>query len=123
MYMDKDFDNQFFTLTPTDLVKDKDTIKLVRKEESVILTLTPINESVAPVAHDQSFQDDSSAVSSADTLILQRSPEYRSEPWPTHFLRPGVPKFFPLEGQNLIGGRLVGQNCNFSVYKVKYGYK
>lgn len=25
MYMDKDFDNKFFTLTSTDVVKDKDT--------------------------------------------------------------------------------------------------
>ena len=39
MYMDKDFDNQFFTLMSTDVVKDKDTIKLVKTEPSVILTL------------------------------------------------------------------------------------
>ena len=105
MHMDKDFDNQFFTLTSTDYVKDKDTIKLVRTEESVILTLTPINKSFAssppgtphnvsvasspPVSQDQSsLQDDSSAVSSADTIILPKSPEYRSEPWPTNFLIP-----------------------------------
>lgn len=47
MYMDKEFDNQFFTLTSTDLVKDKDTIKLLRTEESVILALAHINESFA----------------------------------------------------------------------------
>ncbi|KAJ8279101.1 hypothetical protein COCON_G00061670 [Conger conger] len=114
MYMDKEFDNQFFTLTSTDLVKDKDTIKLVRTEESVILTLTPSNESFAsspvtpsnesfasspvtpinvsvassPVPQDQSFQDDSSAVSSADTIISPQSPECRSEPWPTNFVIP-----------------------------------
>lgn len=47
MYMDKEFNNQVFTPISTDLVKDKDTIKLLRTEESVILTLTPINESLA----------------------------------------------------------------------------
>lgn len=34
MYMDKEFNNQFFTLTSTDLVKDKDTIKLLRTEDN-----------------------------------------------------------------------------------------
>ncbi|XP_041924630.1 uncharacterized protein LOC121688822 isoform X1 [Alosa sapidissima] len=91
MYMDKDFDNQFFTLTSTDVVKDKDTIKLVRMDESVILTLTPINESVAsspPVSLDVSLQDDNSGISSADIIILPQSPECRSEPWPTNFQIP-----------------------------------
>ena len=45
MHMDKDFDNQFFTLTSTDVVNDKDTIKLVQTETSVTLILTPIRES------------------------------------------------------------------------------
>lgn len=36
MYTDKDFDNQFFTLTSTDVIRDKDTIKLVQTEPSVI---------------------------------------------------------------------------------------
>lgn len=82
MYMDKDFDNQFFTLTSTDVVKDKDTIKLVKTEEpSVFLTLTPINEVAAsppPVSLDLSFQDDS--------IILPQPSEYRSEP--TNFVVP-----------------------------------
>lgn len=43
MYMDKDFDNQFFTLTSTDVIKDKDTITLVNTEP-VLLTLTPIGQ-------------------------------------------------------------------------------
>lgn len=30
MYIDKDFDNQFFTLTSTDVIQDKDTIKLIQ---------------------------------------------------------------------------------------------
>ncbi|KAK0135546.1 hypothetical protein N1851_028591 [Merluccius polli] len=90
MHMDKDFDNQFFTLTSTDVVNDKDTIKLVETEPSVILTLTPISEpsaSSTPVPLDQS-QDESSSASSSDTIILQPSAEYRSEPWPTNVVIP-----------------------------------
>lgn len=90
MYMDKDFDDQFFTLTSTDVVKDKDTIKLVQTEP-IIFTLTPIDETAAsstPVPLDRSFQDDSSSVSSSDSIILPQSPEYRSEPWPTNFVIP-----------------------------------
>ncbi|XP_046880477.1 sterile alpha motif domain-containing protein 3-like isoform X2 [Hypomesus transpacificus] len=89
MHMDKDFDNQFFTLTSTDVVNDKDTIKLVKTDPSIILTLSPINEPAAsssPVP--LSFQDDSSSVSSSDTLMLPLSPDYRSEPWPTTFVIP-----------------------------------
>ncbi len=73
MYIDQDFDNQFCTLTSTDLLKDKDTIKLVPTEPSVILTLTPVNEaadSSPSVSLSQSFQDDSSSASSSDTIIL-----------------------------------------------------
>lgn len=49
-----------------------------RTEESVILSLTPINVSLASspsVPEDQSSHDDSSAISSADTIILPKSPE------------------------------------------------
>ncbi|XP_047661733.1 uncharacterized protein LOC113646527 isoform X2 [Tachysurus fulvidraco] len=91
MYMDKDFENQFFTLTSTDLVKDKDTIKLVKIEPSVILTLTPINEAAdnsPPLSLNNSFQDEISSISSSDTTILQPSPECRSEVWPTNFVIP-----------------------------------
>ena len=95
MYMDKDFDNQFFTLTSTDVVKDKDTIKLVKTEEpSVFLILTHINEVAAsppPVSLDLSFQDDSSSLSSSDTIILPQPSEYRLEPWPTNFVVPTFP--------------------------------
>ncbi|CAM4683331.1 unnamed protein product [Leuciscus chuanchicus] len=75
MYMDKDFDDQFFTLTSTDVIKNKDTIKLVRNEpSSVILTLTPINDDAASspsVPLGLSFQEDGSSVSSSDTIIYQ----------------------------------------------------
>lgn len=89
MYMDKDFDNQFFTLTSTDVIQDKDTIKLVESEPSVHLTLTPINEPAAfSTPESMSFLDDSSSVTSSDTILLPQPPEHRSEPWPTHFVIP-----------------------------------
>ena len=94
MHMDKDFDNQFFTLTSTDVVNDKDTIKLVQTEPSVSLTLTPISESSASSTPSSSVlldlppQDESSSASSSDTIILQPSAEYRTERWPTNFVIP-----------------------------------
>ncbi|KAI4872416.1 hypothetical protein NFI96_031728, partial [Prochilodus magdalenae] len=96
LYMDKEFDNQFFTLSLTDVIKDKDTIKLV-KTESVILTFTPITETTAsssssplllPLPLDQSFQDDNSSVSSSDTVLISQSPELRSQRWPVNFVIP-----------------------------------
>lgn len=39
MYMDHDFNSQFFSLTSTDVMKDKHTIKMVQAEP-LILTLT-----------------------------------------------------------------------------------
>ena len=96
LYMDKEFDNQFFTLSSTDVIKDKDTIKLV-KTESVILTFTPITETTAsssssplllPLPLDQSFQDDNSSVSSSDTVLISQSPELRSQRWPVNFVIP-----------------------------------
>lgn len=44
MYMDKEFDGQFFTLVSTESIKDKDTIKLVKREEPIVLTFTPFDE-------------------------------------------------------------------------------
>lgn len=94
MHMDKDFDNQFFTLTSTNVVNDKDTIKLVQTEPSVTVTLTPISESSASstpsstMLPDQPPQDESSSASSSDTIILQPSAEYRTERWPTNFVIP-----------------------------------
>lgn len=100
MYMDKDFDNQFFTLMSTELVKDRDTIKLVLTEPSVILTLTPINEAggSSPVSLEQSFLDDSSSVTSTDTIIIPQNPEYRSDPWPAIFVIPS----FSLDVETLL---------------------
>lgn len=90
MYMDKDFDNQFFTLTTTNDIKDKDTIKLIKEEPSVILTLTPVdNTAFSPQESlGQSSQEDSSSVSSSDTIILPQPPEFRSHTWPINFVIP-----------------------------------
>lgn len=94
MYMDKDFDNQYFTLTSTEVIKDKDTLKLIQNvDPTITLTLTPVAEiatSSSSVSLDQSSQDadndaDAASVSSADTIILPKSPEYRSKQWPVNF--------------------------------------
>lgn len=90
MYMDKDFDNQFFTLTSTDVIKDKDTIKLVQTNP-IVLSFTPVSDPAlhsTPVQLDQPFTDDTSSVSSSDTIIIPQSPEYRSQPWPKKFVIP-----------------------------------
>ncbi|TKS85257.1 hypothetical protein D9C73_020086 [Collichthys lucidus] len=96
MYMDKEFDCQFFTLLSTESIKDKDTIKLVKREKPVVITFTPLDEpgaSFDPEPQESSSLDDSSSSSSsASTIILPRSPEYRSEPWPTDFV---IPTFSP----------------------------
>lgn len=79
MYMDKDFDNQLFTLMSTDVLKDKDTIKLVTMEP-VILTLSPIDEAAtcsSPVSLDNSFQNESTSVNSTDIIILLQPTEHR----------------------------------------------
>lgn len=96
MYMDKDFDNEFFTLTSTDVLKDKDTIKLVNTELPIVLTLTPIGQddsaasssvsSLVPL--DLFSQDDTCSTGSADTVILPKSPECRSAAWPANFQIP-----------------------------------
>ncbi|XP_029915206.1 uncharacterized protein LOC115364767 isoform X2 [Myripristis murdjan] len=94
MYMDTGFNDQFFTLESTDWIKDKDTIKLVKKEPPPVFDLTfeNLNEAAAsfpPEPQETSSQDDSSsACSSASTIILQNSPGYRDQPWPTDFVIP-----------------------------------
>lgn len=75
MYMGKDFDNQFFILTSTDVVNDKDTIRLVNTEPSVVLTLTPIGQDDSPTSISslvplQSSQDDTHSIGSGDNVIF-----------------------------------------------------
>ena len=80
-YKDEDFDD-FFTLTSTNELKDKDTLKVV---------YAPINLTLA-VAPQESTPDDSDlsslcgSVDSQDTLILSPSPSSeRQKPWPAVF--------------------------------------
>lgn len=51
---------------------------LVKMEPFSVLTLSPIVEAAAssfPLQMDQSFQDESSPLSSSDTIILPQPPE------------------------------------------------
>ncbi|KAL6473124.1 hypothetical protein MHYP_G00193120 [Metynnis hypsauchen] len=100
MYQDKDFGKDFFTMTTTADVKDKDTVKLVQIEPTVILNLTTVDESevdissvqsdqsITPVSGDHYSADDSGSCSSRDTVLLPAT--CRSEPWPAKFK---IPKF------------------------------
>ncbi|KAL6478150.1 hypothetical protein MHYP_G00139850 [Metynnis hypsauchen] len=95
MYQDKDFGKYFFTMTTTADVKDKDTVKLVQTEPTVILNLTTVDESevdissvqsdqsITPVSGDHYSADDSGSCSSRDTVLLPAT--CRSEPWPAKF--------------------------------------
>jgi len=75
MYMDKEFDGQFFTLLSTESIKDKDTIKLVKRQKPVVITFTPLDEPGASFHPEESssLDDSSSSSSSASTIILPRS--------------------------------------------------
>ncbi len=89
MYMDTDF-GQFFTLTSTDDIKNKDSIKIVKKVEdpSVILTLTPVCDSdilSAPNDWDQHSTNYQASTSSRETVLPARL-----ENWPQKF---EVPEF------------------------------
>lgn len=76
-------------LQNTDVLKDKDTVKLVKTEASVIRTLTFINEaSSSPVSADGSIQEDSSSCSSFDTILLLQPSQHQSEPRTTNFVIP-----------------------------------
>lgn len=97
MYMDKEFDGQFFTLLSTEMIKDKDTIKLVKNEEPIFVTFSPLNNepgnSFQPEPQESSSLNDSCTSTSSDsTIILDQSAEFRSKPWPTDFV---IPTFSP----------------------------
>lgn len=68
MYMDKEFD----TLVSTESIKDKDTIKLVKREEPIVLTFTPFDEpgaSFHPEPQESSSLNDSCSSSSSAPLF------------------------------------------------------
>ena len=107
-YKDADFGEEYFSLTSTSDIKDKDTIKVVNIVEppTFTLNLTEVNtcvesESEISIHSAATELSDSTSVTtvqsscstrSQDTLILS-SPEHgiqRSERWPTEF---PVPRF------------------------------
>ncbi|KAK6479282.1 hypothetical protein HHUSO_G19990 [Huso huso] len=85
-YIDTDFGDQFFTLTGTDEIKDKDTIKVVYIEPPPVVTLTL--QECFDTNSTQLSEDACSSGSSHDTVMLS-SPEstssQRSHPWPAQF--------------------------------------
>lgn len=110
LYLDKDFDNQFFSITSTADLYDKATVKVVQKVPSITLDLHQVNESgpsstmssqssgntypaqitetvFCPSHNDASSQLSESSTSSNDTIILPAS--CRSAAWPVPFQVPG----------------------------------
>ncbi|KAJ8359217.1 hypothetical protein SKAU_G00157420 [Synaphobranchus kaupii] len=101
VYEDKDFGNQFFSVTSTADLHDKATVKMVRKEPMIALDLCPLDESglssalssvdTYPVDDgevDTSPSDDGASSGSQDSILLPVS--CRSAPWPVPFQ---VPEF------------------------------
>ena len=84
-YKDEEFDEDFFTLTSTNELKDKDTLKVVYVPLHLTLTLVP-QESTRD-ASDVSSLCGSVSLSgdSLDTVILSPSPSERQSPWPAVF--------------------------------------
>lgn len=97
MFMDKEFDNQFFTLLSTESIKDKDTIKLVKIEEPIYLSFSSLSDegsaSFQPEPQEcSSLNDSCSSSSSGSTIILEKQTQFRSKPWPSNFV---IPTFSP----------------------------
>lgn len=112
LYQDKDFDNQFFSVTSTADLHDKATVKVIQKEPVITLNLHPVSESepssplsslssvnthparstemdISPADDDASSQvSDCASSSSKDTIILPDS--CRHAAWPVPFQ---VPQF------------------------------
>ncbi|XP_073729965.1 uncharacterized protein [Misgurnus anguillicaudatus] len=106
LYQDKDFDNEFFSVTSTADLYDKATVKVILKELTITLDLHPVLESstlssvstypasttetdICPADHDASSEMlNYASSSSSDTLILPDS--CRSAAWPVPFQ---VPEF------------------------------
>ncbi|KAJ4944007.1 hypothetical protein JOQ06_012557 [Pogonophryne albipinna] len=86
-YKDNDFDD-FFTLTSTEGLKDKDTLKVVHLSVPDCIMLTLVPQEGTPDTSNLSSVCDSHAVSSEDTGILSPSPSERRLPWPTVFSIP-----------------------------------
>lgn len=83
-YKDEEF-NDFFTLTTTKELKDKDTLKVVYVPLNITLSLapqesTPDASSVCSLSESVTHSDVSD-----DTVILSPSPSERQNPWPAIF--------------------------------------
>lgn len=83
-YKDEEFDD-FFTLTSTNELKDKDTLKVVYVPLHLTLTLVP--QESTPDTSDVSSLCESASLSgdSLDTVILSPSTSQRQSPWPAVF--------------------------------------
>lgn len=112
LYQDKDFDNQFFSVTSTADLHDKATLKVIQKEPVITFDLHPVSESepsstlssptsvnthpssntemdISLADDDASSQmSDCTSSGSKDTIILPDS--CRSAAWPVPFQ---VPQF------------------------------
>ncbi|KAF6730037.1 hypothetical protein FQA47_019710 [Oryzias melastigma] len=82
-YKDKEFDD-FFTLTSTEELKDKDTLKVVDEPMTVVLSVFP-QQSTPDAADVMSSCEQESHSSSSDTVILSPPPSERQSPWPAVF--------------------------------------
>ncbi|MBN3302865.1 ZN839 protein, partial [Amia calva] len=92
--MDSDFGDQFFTLCTTDLIQDKETVKVVHIASSVCLPRCTDIDTIEGVSLSPLPDEASSSIShgsSADTVLSSpdRSAE-RSVPWPLEF---PIPRF------------------------------
>jgi len=106
LYLDKDFDSEFFSVTSTADLYDKATVKVILKEPTITLDLQPVLESstlssvstypasttetdTCPADHDASSEvSNCASSSSSDTITLPDS--CRSAAWPVPFQ---VPEF------------------------------
>ncbi len=84
-YKDEEFDD-FFTLTITKELKDKDTLKVVYVPLNIALTLLVPQESSPDTFSVYSLSKSvTHCDGSDDTVILSPSPSERQNPWPTVF--------------------------------------
>uniref|UniRef100_A0A3B4TIL4 PB1 domain-containing protein n=1 Tax=Seriola dumerili TaxID=41447 RepID=A0A3B4TIL4_SERDU len=81
-YKDTDFDD-FFTLTSTADLKDKDTLKVVHVPPGIIMTTVP--QECKPDTSDMSSVDELLSLDSQDSLIPSPPPTERQNLWPAIF--------------------------------------
>lgn len=94
-YKDEEFDD-FFTLSSTNELKDKDTLKVVYAPLDLMLTAVPLMQSTPDVSDVSSlYECKSLSGESVDTVMLSPSPSERQSPCP--FERQSTwPAVFPI---------------------------